>query len=105
MFPARFEYADPTSIDEVIALLAKHGSEAKLLAGGQTLVAAMNLGLLQPGIVVDLNRVAGLDHLERRAGELVLGGLVRHHRLEHAAEVAATCPLLAEAATLIGNPR
>jgi aerobic carbon-monoxide dehydrogenase medium subunit len=105
MFPAPFEYHDPTTVPEVLRLLGEHGPDAKVLAGGQSLVAAMNLGLVRPPLVVDLHRVAGLEYVRTEAGALVLGALARHRSLEGSAVVRAACPLLAEAAALIGNAR
>ena len=86
-------------------MLSQYGSDARPLAGGQTLVAAMNLGLVRPGVIVDLNRVHELERIERRDGALVLGALLRQRFLEDSAEVASSCPLLGAAAALIGNAR
>jgi len=105
MFPAPFDYHDPDSTEEVLALLAEYESDATVLAGGQTLVAAMNLGLAQPRVIVDLNRLRELAYVTLRNGALRLGALARHRTLETSAEVRAACPLLAEAAGLIGNTR
>ena len=105
MFPAPFEYHAPTTVDEALALLQAQGSDAKLLAGGQTLLAAMNLGLARPAVVVDLNRVSGLDYVEFEKRSLGLGALTRQRFLERSPHVRRMCPLLAEAAALIGNPR
>ena len=105
MFPAPFEYHDPTSVDETIALLARYGADAKLLAGGQSLIAAMNLGLVKPAVVIDLDRVGGLDGIQLENGTLRIGALVRHRTLERSAELRRACPLLTDAAALIGNPR
>jgi carbon-monoxide dehydrogenase medium subunit len=105
MFPPAFDYRDPATVEEVVALLGQHGGEARLLAGGQTLVAAMNLGLVQPGLVVDLNRVAGLDAVAHADGTLRLGAMVRHRTLAASSDLRTACPLLAEAAGLIGNAR
>jgi carbon-monoxide dehydrogenase medium subunit len=105
MFPAPFEYYDPTALDEAVELLGRYGADVKLLAGGQSLIAAMNLGLAQPSVVVDLNRVGGLDNVRAENGTLALGALVRHRTLETSPEIRRDCPLLAKAAALVGNPR
>ncbi len=101
--PAPFEYFAPRTVDEALDLLARHGSEAKPLAGGQSLVPMMNMRLARPAVVVDLNRVAALSVMRADAGGLRLGALVRQQALERDARVAAGAPLLAEAAPLIGH--
>jgi CO/xanthine dehydrogenase FAD-binding subunit len=101
--PAPFEYVAPRSVEEALDLLARHGEDAKLLAGGQSLVPMMNMRLVRPAVVVDLNRVAGLDAMRADAGGLRLGALVRQHALERDGRIAAAAPLLAEAAPLIGH--
>jgi CO/xanthine dehydrogenase FAD-binding subunit len=90
-------------VEEALDLLARHGDEAKLLAGGQSLVPMMNMRLVRPAVVVDLNRVAGLGALREDAGGLRLGALVRQHALERDGRVARAAPLLAEAAPVIGH--
>jgi CO/xanthine dehydrogenase FAD-binding subunit len=101
--PAPFDYVAPRTVEEALDLLARHGDEAKLLAGGQSLVPMMNMRLVRPAIVVDLNRVAALGALREDAGGLRLGALVRQHALERDGRVAHGAPLLAEAAPLIGH--
>jgi aerobic carbon-monoxide dehydrogenase medium subunit len=101
--PAPFDYVAPRTVEEALDLLARHGDEAKLLAGGQSLVPMMNMRLVRPAIVVDLNRVAALGVMREDAGGLRLGALVRQHALERDARVARAAPLLAEAAPLIGH--
>ncbi len=103
MRPAPFEYFAPRTVEETLDLLARHGGDAKLLAGGQSLVPMMNMRLVRPAVVVDLNRVAALGGVREDAGGLRLGALVRQHALEHDARIAAAAPLLPEAAPLIGH--
>ena len=103
MRPAPFDYVAPRTVDEALDLLARHGDEAKVLAGGQSLVPMMNMRLVRPAVVVDLNRVAGLGALRSDAGGLRLGALMRQHALERDGRVARAAPLLAEAAPLIGH--
>ena len=106
MKPAPFSYARPSSLDEALDLLAEHGDEAKVLAGGQSLIPVMNFRLAQPAVVVDVNRVAGLDRLETPdGGGLRIGALVRQSRLEGEAEVGARAPLLAAAVPWIAHPQ
>lgn len=103
MKPARFEYFAPRTLDEALALLARHGAEAKVLAGGQSLVPLMNMRLARPSVVVDINRIPGLGDVREADGGLVLGALTRQRVLERAQMVRARAPLLAEAAPLIGH--
>lgn len=101
MKPAPFEYRDPRAIDEVLALLAEHGDAAKVLAGGQSLVPMLNFRLARPALLVDLNRVAGLERLGEDGPTLRVGALVRQHALERRA--AGRWPLLAAGLRLIGH--
>ncbi len=103
MRPAPFDYVAPRTVEETLELLARHGDEAKLLAGGQSLVPMMNMRLVRPAVLVDLNRVAALGTFREDAGGLRLGALVRQHALECDGRVARAAPLLAEAAPLIGH--
>jgi carbon-monoxide dehydrogenase medium subunit len=96
MKPASFEYHRPDSVDEALGLLAEHGYDAKLLAGGQSLVPAMNFRLAAPAILIDLNRIPGLDGLAEADGGLRIGAMVRQRVAERSAIVAARAALLAE---------
>jgi carbon-monoxide dehydrogenase medium subunit len=102
--PVRFAYADPRSVDEALALLAEHGDEARLLAGGQSLVPLLNLRLVRPGVIIDLNRVAGLDGITLDGDVLRVGAMTRQRRLEKDAGVRARLPLLVEALGFVGHP-
>jgi carbon-monoxide dehydrogenase medium subunit len=95
--PAPFEYLRPASLDEALAALAAHGGAAKPLAGGQSLVPAMNFRIAQPAVLVDLNHLPGLDGIDSGPGGLRLGAMVRHRALETSAVVGAAAPLVAEA--------
>jgi carbon-monoxide dehydrogenase medium subunit len=96
MKPAPFEYHRPDSVDQALAMLAEHGYDAKLLAGGQSLVPAMNFRLAAPAVLIDLNRVPGLDGIAEADGGLRLGAMVRQRAAERSPLVAARAPLLAE---------
>jgi aerobic carbon-monoxide dehydrogenase medium subunit len=82
MKPAAFAYHAPRSLDEALALLAGHGDEGKLLAGGQSLVPAMNFRLARPAVLIDINRIAALDYLVSDDGWLRIGALTRHVAFE-----------------------
>jgi CO/xanthine dehydrogenase FAD-binding subunit len=101
--PAVFEYSAPTTVDEALALLAEQPDEAKLLAGGQSLVPLMNFRLARPERLIDLNRVAELAHLERRNGDVVIGAMTRHATAERSPLLAEGWPLLTEAIGWVGH--
>ena len=103
MKPAGFEYYDPATLTEVIALLTDLGEDARVLAGGQSLVPLMNFRLARPAHLVDLNRVSELDYLSVEGGELRIGAMTRQRVLERSQEAAAGWPLLREAAGFIGH--
>jgi carbon-monoxide dehydrogenase medium subunit len=103
MKPVAFDYFDPTTVDEALALLRTHGEGAKALAGGQSLVPLMNFRLARPQALIDLNRVATLDYVRAADGMLAIGALTRQHAVEFSADVRARCPLLAEAVPFIGH--
>lgn len=103
MIPATFSYARPTTIDEAIALLTKHGSGAKVLAGGHSLLPAMKLRLAQPEVLIDIGRIAGLNTIAERDGRVVIGAMATHAEIESSALVARACPLLGQVAARIGD--
>ena len=106
MKPAPFDYVAPASLQEALAALAEHGAEAKLLAGGQSLIPVMNFRLAQPALIIDLNRVPGLDGIEAAPdGSLRLGALCRHTTVERDSRVADRAPLLHEAVPFIAHPQ
>jgi aerobic carbon-monoxide dehydrogenase medium subunit len=102
--PAPFAYAKARSLDEAIALLTKHGDGARLLAGGQSLLATLNMRLSSPQLLVDINGIAGLDRIARKDGTLEIGALVRHAQAERAHDIAKHAPLIALALPHIAHP-
>jgi carbon-monoxide dehydrogenase medium subunit len=105
MYPSRFRYEAPTSLDEVLALLAEHGEDAKILAGGQSLVPMMKLRFASPSVLVDINGVPGLAyHREEGEGGLRIGALCRHADLEHSVLLPGRHPTLAAVAPLVADP-
>jgi aerobic carbon-monoxide dehydrogenase medium subunit len=106
MKPAPFDYVAPDSLAAVLSLLADCGDDAKLLAGGQSLIPAMNFRVMQPALLIDLNGVADLDHVQPiEGGELRLGAMARQRQLERHPAVAKQAPLLAEALPSIAHPQ
>ena len=103
MKPAPFSYYCPATIEEAVSLLDQYGDDGKVLAGGQSLMPLMSLRLARPAVIVDLNRVAGLDNVAANGGGLSIGALTRQRALERDAGLEARNPLLAAAVPLIGH--
>jgi carbon-monoxide dehydrogenase medium subunit len=103
MKPAKFEYARPQTLKEAVSLLAEPGGRATPLAGGQSLVPLMNLRLVRPSMLVDLNGLTDLARVEARSDGLVLGALTRQRELERSPLIAGSHPILAAAAAHIGT--
>lgn len=104
MLPARFEYHRPATLDEALQLLTQHGEEAKVLAGGQSLIPVMKLRLAAPAHIIDVNRIPGLDGIAEADGHLAVGGLVRHKTLERSDLLKTRYPAMAAAAPMISDP-
>jgi aerobic carbon-monoxide dehydrogenase medium subunit len=100
--PAPFDYARARSVEHAVELLGREG--ARVLAGGQSLIATLNMRLSHPSLLVDINEVAGLDRIARRNGHIEIGALVRHAQAERSAEIAQAAPLVARALPHIGHP-
>jgi carbon-monoxide dehydrogenase medium subunit len=106
MKPAPFDYHCPETLDEALALFTELGSEAKALAGGQSLVPAMNFRLARPAVLVDLNRLDALAYIDERPdGELRIGAMTRQRTVERSPVVAHRTPLLAEAMPWVAHPQ
>jgi hypothetical protein len=101
--PPRFEYHAPTTIDEAVALLARYGGEAKVLAGGQSLVPLLNFRLSRPAALIDVNRIAPLAYVREDNGTVTLGAMTRQRTIEFSAVVARRLPLLTEATRWVGH--
>ena len=104
MLPARFEYHRPDSLEEALQLLFEHGEEAKVLAGGQSLIPLMKLRFSAPASLLDVNRVPGLDGIEERDGFLRIGALVRHNQLVSSDLIGQRFPTIGAAAPMIADP-
>ncbi len=103
MKPPKFDYVAPTSVEEATALLAQHGDDAKILAGGQSLMPMMSMRLVRPQVVVDVNRVGGLDGISQDNGALHIGALVRQRELERSNAVKQWAPVVAAAMPLLAH--
>lgn len=103
MKSAQFDYIKVHRVEEAVELLARHGDDARILAGGQTLLATLNMRLSEPALLVDITGIDGLRTIERRAGRLYIGALATHTDIEESALVAELAPLLASAAPHIAH--
>ena len=103
MLTSRFEYHRPDSLEEALQLLAEHGDEAKVLAGGQSLIPVMKLRLAAPAHLIDIGRL-GMDSIAEADGRLAIGALARHRDLERSDLLKARYPVMAAAAPLISDP-
>jgi carbon-monoxide dehydrogenase medium subunit len=101
--PAKFEYHAPASVEEALRILERYQGEARVLAGGQSLVPMMNFRLATPAAIVDLNRVAGLAEVGEANGVVTIGAMVRQRRIEFAPMIAEKLPLLSAATRWIGH--
>jgi carbon-monoxide dehydrogenase medium subunit len=104
MFPAAFDYIAPASLDEAVSLLSQHGDDAKVLAGGQSLIPLLKLRFAAPVILVDIGRVDGLEGIRRENGHVRIGARTRHREVENATELRGTLDVLLDAAPLISDP-
>jgi len=103
MIPAPFEYHAPKTLEEALRLMERHGDEAKLLAGGHSLLPLMKLRLAMPRYVVDLGRLKGLSYVREENGRIAIGALTTHAEIARSGLLRAKCPLLAETAAEIGD--
>ena len=103
MIPAPFDYARPATLDGALELLAKHGDDAKVLAGGHSLLPAMKLRLAQPKVVIDIGRLPELRGIRKEGDRIVIGALATHYEIESSELLKKECPLLPEVAATIGD--
>src|ERR1700682_492338 len=103
MFPAKFAYAAPSSLQEAVGLL--EDPDAKILAGGHSLLPLMKLRLAQPSLLVDIGRIPGLSYVRSENGQLAIGAMTTYRELQLSDEVNKRAPVLAEAAHEVGDPQ
>jgi 2-furoyl-CoA dehydrogenase FAD binding subunit len=103
MKPRRFDYVRPDTVAEALALLNEHGEDAKVMAGGQSLMAMLNLRLLEPSVLIDIARLAELDFIKIAGDKVEVGAAVTQNRLKDWPELAAKLPLLARALPFVGH--
>ena len=104
MIPAAFDYHSPQSLDEALSLLQRHAGDAKILAGGQSLIPAMRFRLAMPSILIDINQLNDLRYIEERADHLAIGAMTLEHSLEDSPVVRSSYPLLRDTAVVIADP-
>ncbi|TMG35515.1 MAG: xanthine dehydrogenase family protein subunit M, partial [Chloroflexi bacterium] len=105
MIPAAFDYIAPKTLPEAVAELVKHGDEAKVLAGGHSLIPLMKLRLSTPSFIVDIGRIKDLNYIREADGHIAFGALTTHHDIEFSDLVKRRLPVLSSAASQIGDPQ
>jgi aerobic carbon-monoxide dehydrogenase medium subunit len=103
MIPATFDYITAKSLDDALSLLAKHKDDAKLLAGGHSLLPAMKLRLVQPKVLIDIGRIKDLNYIREEGGQIRIGAMTTHFQIETSELLRRACPLLPETATNLGD--
>lgn len=103
MIPTSFDYIAAKSVDEALSLLAKHKDDAKVLAGGHSLLPAMKLRIAQPKVLIDISRIKDLNYIREEGGQIRIGATTTHFQIETSDLLRRACPLLPEAATNLGD--
>jgi carbon-monoxide dehydrogenase medium subunit len=103
MYPAQFDYVVPATLDEAIKLLSESGGDAKILAGGHSLLPAMKLRLAQPGKLIDLRKIPGLNEIKVDASGVTIGAMVTHAQVASSPEIGRALPLLQHACSVVGD--
>jgi len=103
MVPAQFDYLTPATLDEALALLQQHADDAKILAGGHSLIPAMKLRLAQPAVLIDIGRIRDLAYIREEGDRIHIGAMTTHFQIEASDRLRDICPILPEAAAQIGD--
>jgi carbon-monoxide dehydrogenase medium subunit len=103
MIPAQFEYVAPKTLEDALRLVERHGDEAKILAGGHSLLPLMKLRLAQPRYIIDIGRLRNMNYVREENGHIAIGALTTHAEIEGSTLLRSKCPLLAETAAVIGD--
>ncbi len=103
MIPAQFEYVSAKSLDDAVSLLARHKDDAKLLAGGHSLIPAMKLRLMQPQVLIDISKIKDLSYIREEGGQVRIGSMTTHYQIESSELLRKVCPLLNETASHLGD--
>lgn len=103
MIPSSFEYYSPTSLEDALSLLSTHVEDAKLLAGGQSLLPLMKLRLAKPKVVIDLSRIQELNYIRSEGNKIVIGALATYSQIEGSDLLQTRCPLFSETASVVAD--
>ena len=103
MIPTQFDYLTPATLDEAVSLLGQHADEAKILAGGHSLIPAMKLRLATPQVLIDIGRIKDLSYIREEGGQIRIGAMTTHYQMEASDRLREICPLLPECAAQIGD--
>ena len=103
MIPASFDYIAPQTLDEAVRTLAQHGEDAKVLAGGHSLLPLMKFRLANPKLLIDLRKIPGLSGIKEQDGKIVVGAFTTHYQIESSDLLKQKCPLLSQTASAIGD--
>ena len=103
MIPAQFDYLVPRTLDEAVRLLGEHTDEAKVLAGGHSLIPAMKLRLAAPQVLIDIGRIKDLSYIREEGGQIRIGAMTTYYEIESSERLREICPLLPETAAQIGD--
>lgn len=103
MIPAQFDYLAPATLDEAVGLLTQHADDAKILAGGHSLIPAMKLRLAQPQLLIDIARIKDLAYIREADGQIRIGATTTHYQIESSERLKQICPLLPQCAASIGD--
>lgn len=103
MIPTQFDYLTPSTLDEAVSLLGQHADEAKILAGGHSLIPAMKLRLATPQVLIDIGRIKDLSYIREEGGQIRIGAMTTHYQMEASDRLREICPLLPECAAQIGD--
>lgn len=104
LIPGSFDYMVAHSLDEAVALLDQHGDDAKILAGGQSLIPLLRFRLARPSVLIDINRIASLEYLQETDGELRIGTLTREAELDSSSLIRERYPILCDTSTMVADP-
>lgn len=103
MIPTQFDYLTPKTLDEALSLLSQHQDDAKILAGGHSLIPAMKLRLAQPAMLIDIGRIKDLSYIREDGGQIHIGAMTTHYQIESSDLLKLICPMLPECAAQIGD--
>src|SRR5260370_15153162 len=103
MIQAHFDYIAAKSLDDALKLLAQHKDDAKILAGGHSLIPAMKLRLMQPAVLIDISKIKDLSYIREEGGQVRVGAMTTHYHIESSDLLRRVCPLLPQTATHLGD--